>query len=92
MENIMSKLKENFRTLMKKGKEGVWLYIEEAEKLGVSIDNPNEYDGHVADILKQVREEKRFDFEQYKEVRRFIIEHQRLNSVKPQEDSDFIIL
>ena len=87
-----SKLKENFRTLMKKGKDGVWKYIEEAEKLGLTIDNPNEYDGHVADILKQVRDEKRFDFEQYKEVRRFIIEHQRLNLNKPQEDNDFIIL
>ena len=87
-----SKLKENFRTLMKKGKDGVWKYIEEAEKLGLGIDSPNEYDGHVADILKKVRDEKRFDFEQYKEVRRFIIEHQRLNLNKPQEDNDFIIL
>ena len=87
-----SKLKDNFRTLMKKGKDAVWNYIEEAEKLGLTIDNPNEYDGHVADILEQVRSEKRFDFEQYKVVRRFIIEHQRLNSVKPQEDNDFIIL
>ena len=87
-----SELKTNFRTLMKKGKDAVWNYIEEAEKLGLTIDNPNEYDGHVADILEQVRKEKRFDFEQYKVVRRFIIEHQRLNSVKPQEDNDFIIL
>ena len=87
-----SKLKENFRSLMKKGKDAVWNYIEEAEKLGLTIDNPNEYDGHVADTLEQVRKEKRFDFEQYKVVRRFIIEHQRLNSVKPQEDNDFIIL
>lgn len=89
MENT---LRENFRTLMKKGKDTVWNYIEEAEKLGVSIDNPNEYDGHVADILKQVREEKRFDFGQYKEVRRFIIEHQRLNSYKPKEENDYIVL
>lgn len=87
-----SKLKDNFRTLMKKGKDAVWNYIEEAEKLGLTIDNPNEYDGHVADILEQVRSEKRFDFEQYKVVRRFIIEHQRLNLNKPQEDNDFIIL
>lgn len=87
-----SKLKENFRALMKKGKDGVWSYIEEAEKLGLTIDNPNEYDGNVADILKQVREEKRFDFEQYKEVRRFIIEHQRLNDYKPKEETDYIVL
>ena len=87
-----AKLKENFRSLMKKGKEGVWSYIEEAETLGAKIDNPNEYDGYIADILIKVREEKRFDFSQYKEVRRFIIEHQRLNSVKPQEDNDFIVL
>jgi len=89
MENT---LRENFRTLMKKGKDTVWNYIEEAEKLGVSIDNPNEYDGHVADILEQVRNEKRFDFEQYKVVRRFIIEHQRLNSYKPKEENDYIVL
>ena len=89
MENT---LRENFRTLMKKGKDTVWNYIEEAEKLGVSIDNPNEYDGHVADILEQVRNDKRFDFEQYKVVRRFIIEHQRLNSYKPKEENDYIVL
>lgn len=92
IDRFEENLKLEFRVLMKEGKEGVWNFIEEAEELSRSIETQNEYDVLVAGILNQVREEKRFDFEQYKQVIRFVKEHKRLNQHKPKEDNDFIIL
>jgi hypothetical protein len=92
MSNIEDKLRKDFKALLKTGKEGVWKFIEEAESLLAGIDTYNDFDSLVMDILKQVRTDKRFDFQQYKEVIRFVKEHQRLNANKPQEDNDYIIL
>lgn len=92
MSSIEDKLRKDFKELLKSGKEGVWKFIEEAETLLEGIDTYNEFDSLVMEILKQVRTDKRFDFNQYKEVIRFVKEHQRLNLNKPKEDNDYIIL
>lgn len=92
IKEFEDKLRVEFKALLKTGKEGVWNFIEEAEELMRGIDTHNEFDSLIMDILKQVRTEKRFDFEQYKEVIRFVKEHKRLNLNKPKEDNDYIIL
>lgn len=92
MTTFNEKLKLEFKVLLKTGKDGVWKFIEGAEELFTAIEHPNEFDLYVSQILAQVRKDKRFDFEQYKEVIRFVKEHKRLNQNKPQEDNDYIIL
>lgn len=92
IEEFEQKIRLEFGVLLKEGKEKVWDYIESAEELLRDLDSLNEYDTLASDILKAVRSEKRFDFQQFKEVRRFVKEHQRLNHIKPVEDNDFIIL
>lgn len=91
-ETFEENLKLEFGVLMREGKEAVWNLIEEAEELVRGIDNPNEYDTFVTQILKIVREEKKFYFDEYKEVIRFIKEHRRLNGLKPKEENDYIVL
>lgn len=89
-------IRNTFRDLMKEGKEVVWNYIEMAEEFYRNLDEVSEYDKSVDETLKEIRETKRFDFEQYKEIRRFLAEHQRINGLKekykPKEDNDYIIL
>lgn len=92
MKQINEQHRENFRKLLKGGKEVVWKYIEQAEEQFKSIDNPNNFDIGVGDILSVVRHEKKFTFNQYIEVERFMAEWKRLNGLKPQENDDYIIL
>ena len=92
MNKFNENLKLEFKVLLKSGKDGVWQFIERAEELFTAIEKPNEYDLYVSQILAAVRKDKRFDFEQYKEVIRFVKEHNRFNENKPQEDNDYIIL
>lgn len=91
MENIEEKLKLEFSVLMKSGKDAVWGLISEAEGFFAGIDNPNHFDVQVSDICKEVRSTKKFFFNQYKEVSRFVVEHRRLSALKKEEDS-FILL
>ena len=92
MKTIAEQQKEEFSKLLKEGKEVVWKYIESAEKQFSEIESPNNFDIGVNDILSTVRKEKRFSFNQYIEVERFLTEWKRLNKMKPQENDDYIIL
>ena len=94
-------IRNTFKDLMKEGKDAVWNYIQLAENFYENLAGVNEYDISVDETLKKVREDKKFDFQQYKEVRRFICEQQRLNEYriklkecrdKNAEDNDYIIL
>ena len=85
-------MKEDFKKLLKGGSESVWQYIERAEEILFNLQDANEWDREVIKLTKKVREDKRFDFEQYKVVRRFLSEHERLAKLKPQLNDDYIIL
>ena len=65
-------MKEDFKKLLKGGSESVWQYIERAEEILFNLQDANEWDREVIKLTKKVREDKRFDFEQYKIVRRFL--------------------
>jgi len=91
-ETFEEKLRLEFGVLIKEGKEAVWNLIEEAEELVRGIDNPNEYDTFVSQLLKVVREEKKFYFADYADVIKFVKEHRRLNSTKPAEENQYIVL
>ena len=85
-------MKEDFKKLLKGGSESVWQYIERAEEILFNLQDANEWDREVIKLTKKVREDKRFDFEQYKVVRRFLSEHERLAKLKPKLNDDYIIL
>jgi len=94
-------MKKDFKALIEKGSKGVWEYIDEAEKIVSKLDKMDELDYTVRDLTKKVKEDKRFEFEQYKLIRKFIDVHEaiaiasqmRLDRIpKPQTNDDYIIL
>ena len=94
-------MKEDFKALIEKGSKGVWQYIDEAEKIVSNLDKMDELDYTVRDLTKKVREVKRFEFEQYKVIRKFIDVHEaiaiaaqmRLDRIpKPNPNDEYIIL
>ena len=92
IEEFNNHLRLEFGVLMKAGKDVVWSFLEDAENLYNGIERTNEYDDLVRDILSQVKLDRRFTFEQYREVIRFTKEHNRLNGFKPKADNDYIVL
>lgn len=92
MKTIDEQQRENFKQLLKGGKEKVWDYIEYTESLMNKIDKPDVFDRGIAELLKEIRKERIFTYNQYKEVDRFITQWEKILEVKPKENDDYIIL
>lgn len=89
MADFEAELKKEFDTLMKGGKTAVWGFIEEIEGYLSEEKNPNLIEKKLVDLLKVVRTEKKFYFNQFKEVYPYILS-ERKN--KKEEEDDFILL
>ena len=89
MTDFEVELKKEFDTLMKGGKVAVWGFIEEIEGYLKEEKNPNLIEQKLIELLKVIRVEKKFYFNQFKEVYPYLLS-ERKN--KKTEEDDFILL
>jgi hypothetical protein len=89
MADFEVELKKEFDTLMKGGKTAVWGFIEEIEGYLKEEKNPNLIEKKLVELLKVVRAEKKFYFNQFKEVYPYILSERKNKKV---EEDDFIHL
>ena len=85
-----AELRAEFNKLMKAGSKEVYKvlseidgYIDETQKLTI-------LETRISDIIKQVRTEKRFYFNQFKEVYPFLLSERKLKEALEEKD-DYII-
>lgn len=88
-EEFEAKLKKEFDTLVSDKKKVIEL-LDEAEQYSRDIKMPDTYEQLAIDILKDVRETRRFYFKQWKSINLFVINQRKLR--KPKDEDDFIIL
>ena len=91
IEDFENNLKTQFRDLMKSGKDTVLAWLKETDELYTQIDNTTIYDELAKGILTQIEIDKKFDFNQFKELNRFRTEQQRLFESR-DTDNDYILL
>ena len=89
MTDYEVEIKKEFDTLLKGGKSVVWGFIEELEGYLKEEKNPNLIEQKLIDMVKVVRLEKKFQFNQFKELYPYILS-ERNN--KKEEAEDFILL
>jgi hypothetical protein len=89
MTDYEVEIKKEFDTLLKGGKTVVWGFIEEIEGYLKEEKNPNLIEQKLIEIVKVVRLEKKFQFNQFKELYPYILS-ERKN--KKEEEDDFILL
>jgi hypothetical protein len=89
MTDFEVELKKEFDTLMKGGKVAVWGFIEEIEGYLGEEKNPNLIEQKLIELLKVIRVEKKFYFNQFKEVYPYILSERK---TKKTEEDDFILL
>ena len=89
MTDYEVEIKKEFDTLLKGGKTAVWGFIEEVEGYLQEEKNPNLIEQKLVGIVKVVRAEKKFQFNQFKELYPYILS-ERKN--KKEEEDDFILL
>ena len=88
-EEFEQKLKKEFDTLVSDKKKVIEL-LDEAEQYSRDINFPDTYEQLAIDILKDVRETRRFYFKQWKSINLFVINQRKLRT--PKDEDDFIIL
>lgn len=88
-EEFEQKLKKEFDTLVK-DKNKVIELLDEAEQYMRDIKMPDTYEQLAMDILKDVRESRRFYFKQWKSINLFVINQRKMRT--PKDDDDFIVL
>jgi len=88
-EEFEAKLKKEFDTLVKDKKKVIEL-LDEAEQYSRDIKMPDTYEQLAMDILKDIRETRRFYFKQWKSINLFVINQRKLRT--PKDEDDFIIL
>ena len=89
MTDYEVEIKKEFDTLLKGGKAVVWGFIEETEGYLKEEKNPNLIEQKLIDMVKVVRLEKKFQFNQFKELYPYVLS-ERKN--KKSEEDDFILL
>ena len=89
MTDYEVEIKKEFDTLLKGGKTAVWGFIEETEGYLKEEKNPNLIEQKLIGMVKVVRMEKKFQFNQFKELYPYILS-ERKN--KKEEEDDFILL
>lgn len=88
-EEFEAKLKKEFDTLVSDKKKVIEL-LDEAEQYSRDIKMPDTYEQLAMDILKDIKESRRFYFKQWKSINLFVINQRKLR--KPKDEDDFIIL
>jgi hypothetical protein len=88
-EEFEAKLKKEFDTLVSDKKKVIEL-LDEAEQYSRDIKMPDTYEQLAMDILKDVKETRRFYFKQWKSINLFVINQRKLRT--PKDEDDFIIL
>ena len=88
-EEFEAKLKKEFDTLVSDKKKVVEL-LDEAEQYARDINMPDTYEQLAMDILKDVKESRRFYFKQWKSINLFVINQRKLRT--PKDEDDYIIL
>lgn len=88
-EEFEAKLKKEFDTLVSDKKKVIEL-LDEAEQYSRDIKMPDTYEQLAMDILKDVKESRRFYFKQWKSINLFVINQRKLRT--PKDEDDYIIL
>ena len=88
-DEFEQKLKKEFDTLVK-DKNKVIELLDEAEQYMREINFPDTYEQLAMDILKDVRESRRFYFKQWKSINLFVINQRKMRT--PKDDDDYIVL
>ena len=78
-EEFEAKLKKEFDTLVKDKKKVIEL-LDEAEQYSRDIKMPDTYEQLAMDILKDIKETRRFYFKQWKSINLFVINQRKLNT------------
>ena len=89
MSDFEVQIKKEFDTLMKGGKTLVWGFIEEIEGYLKEEKNPNLIEQKLVELVKVIRAEKKFYFNQFKELYPYVLS-ERKN--KKSEEDEFILL
>jgi len=89
MTDYEVQIKKEFDTLLKEGKAAVWGFIEEIEGYLKGEKNPNLIEQKLIEIVKIVRLEKKFQFNQFKELYPYILSERK---TKKESDDDYILL
>jgi len=88
-DEFEEKLNKEFKELISDKKKVVEL-LDEAEQYTRDIKMPDTYEQLAMDILKDVRESRRFYFKQWKSINLFVLNQRKLRT--PKDEDDFIIL
>lgn len=88
-DEFEEKLSKEFKELISDKKKVVAL-LDEAEQYTKDINFPDTYEQLAIDILKDVRESRRFYFKQWKSINLFVLNQRKLRT--PKDEDDFIIL
>ena len=88
-DEFEEKLNKEFKELISDKKKVVSL-LDEAEQYTRDIKMPDTYEQLAMDILKDVRESRRFYFKQWKSINLFVLNQRKLRT--PKDEDDFIIL
>ena len=88
-EEFEAKLKKEFDTHVSDKKKVIEL-LDEAEQYSRDIKMPDTYEQLAMDILKDIKETRRFYFKQWKSINLFVINQRKLRT--PKDEDDFIIL
>jgi len=91
MATFEEELKDEFNKLMKAGKKAVFELIDEVDGYINETEKLTILENRIADIVKQARTEKRFYFNQFKEVYPFLLSERKLAEAKSDKD-EYIIL
>ena len=89
MSDFEVQIKKEFDTLMKGGKTLVWGFIEEIEGYLNEEKNPNLIEQKLIELVKVIRAEKKFFFNQFKELYPYVLS-ERKN--RKSEEDEFILL
>lgn len=84
-------LKEEFHKVMKGGKTAAFKLIDEADGYIDETQKLTILETRISDIIKSVRTEKRFYFNQFKEVYPFLLSERKLREALEDKD-EFIVL
>ena len=88
-DEFEQKLNKEFKELISDKKKVVDL-LDEAEQYTRDIKMPDTYEQLAMDILKDVRDSRRFYFKQWKSINLFVLNQRKLRT--PKDEDDFIIL
>ena len=84
-------LKEEFNILNKAGKDKVSAFLKECEEYINELDNPDIIENRMLELIKTIKIEKKFFFNQFKEIYPFVVSARKLMAARQPEDY-FILL